>query len=65
MPLNQSLKSLFDQALRDYRTRCFWNCEPTFCEVGLDLVADRLRKHGNLKAWHLADQIEGERRRAA
>ena len=59
------LQSLYDQAMRDYKTRCLWNCAPSFSDIGLDVVVDRLRKHGDLTAWRLADAIEGERRHAA
>ena len=64
MSSKHRLKALFDQAMRDYQTRCFWNCAPSFTDNGLDVVVDQLRKHGDLTAWRMADAIEGERRRA-
>nr|QNS26416.1 hypothetical protein MTCCP1_00033 [uncultured bacterium] len=60
-----SLRELFDRAVQEYRTSCFWNCRPSYSDAGLDVVVSRLRKHGDLKAWNLADQIDGERRHAA
>ena len=58
---NSKLRELYDQAMADYRLRCFWNCAPSCTDSGLDVVVDNLRKYGNLKAWRLADAIEEER----
>ena len=51
------LKDLYDQALSEYRTRCLWNCSPSYSVEGLTAIAEQLKTYGDMKAWKLAQTI--------
>jgi hypothetical protein len=56
-----TLGNLFRRAYDQYGAKCFWNCKPSFSNEGIDVVVGRLQKYGDLRAWHLAADIDEER----
>jgi hypothetical protein len=53
--------ALAEEALRQFRTSCFWfrNGEAQIVTVGdVLLVVRRLRQHGDRQAWEMAYRIE-------
>lgn len=59
-----ALGALFRSAYEKYGAKCLWNCKPSFSEEGLDVLVERLQKHGDLRAWYLAADINEERQHA-
>lgn len=57
------LGCLFREAIEKYPT-AFWNCSPAFNDAGVDAVIDQLQKHGDLRAWYLAGDINEVRKNA-
>lgn len=51
------LAALFDEAVTRYGTRCLWNVKPQPTPGGMLVIADKLRKHGDMEAWKLAARI--------
>lgn len=60
-----TLGALFRRAYEKYGSKCLWNCKPSFSEEGLDVLVERLQKYGDLRAWHLAADINEVQRDAA
>lgn len=56
-PDSRDLDQLFDEAVAHYRTRCLWNLEPQRTPGGMRVIADKLRRHGDMDAWRLAARI--------
>lgn len=50
--------TLYKKALRLYGSRCLWNCSPEPTPDGMMVVAERLKKYGDLRAWYLAAEIK-------
>ncbi len=48
---------LHQEALRRYRTRCFWSSSPPKTREGLQAVCSQLQTCGDLGAWRLAATI--------
>lgn len=63
--LNDTLESLFDEAITRYGPRCLWNVKPQKTPSGLRVIADKLRKHGDMEAWKIAARIREELDHAA
>jgi hypothetical protein len=53
-----SLQALYEQAFKDYGAQCLWNARPPLNPDGLRVIVGRLRKHGDMAAWRLANRIE-------
>jgi hypothetical protein len=51
------LGMLFKKATETYGATCLWNCNPYPTPEGMALIAERLMKYGDLRAWYLASQI--------
>lgn len=51
------LDRLFDEAVTRYGKRCLWNVNPQPTPGGMHIIADKLRKHGDMEAWELATRI--------
>jgi hypothetical protein len=51
------LGRLYKRAISKYGTTCLWNCRPKPTESGMRVIADRLMKHGDLRAWYFAAEI--------
>jgi hypothetical protein len=54
---DSELGALFKKATETYGATCLWNCTPSPSPEGLILIAERLMKYGDLRAWQLASQI--------
>lgn len=52
------LGDLYKKAMSRYGARCFWNCTPEPTPEGMAVVADRLERYGDLRAWYLASEIK-------
>lgn len=48
---------LYREALDRYGATCLWNCRPQPTPEGVAVIADRLIKHGDLRAWHVAHRM--------
>lgn len=48
---------LFNEAVTRYGKRCLWNVDPQPTSGGMRVIADKLRKHGDMEAWKLATRI--------
>lgn len=57
-PAGADIASLRAIALKRYRSRCFWNIQVPDGPAGNQIIVDRLKKHGDMKAWRLAVEIE-------
>lgn len=55
--LSREAASLHEEALRRYRTRCFWSSNPPKTIEGLEAVCHQLQAYGDMKAWRLAASI--------
>ncbi len=51
------LDLLFNEAVIRYGKRCLWNVSPQPTLGGMRVIADKLRKHGDMEAWKLATRI--------
>ena len=54
---DNEIGSLYRRAIIEYGATCLWNCRPTPTDDGMALIAERLQKYGDLRAWYLADEI--------
>ena len=52
-----TLQALHDEAFARFGARGLWNTKPSVTPDGLRYIAERLRKHGDMAAWRLADRI--------
>lgn len=51
------LANLYNEAVSRYGKRCLWNVDPQPTPSGMRVIADKLRKHGDMEAWKLAARI--------
>lgn len=51
--------ALAEEALKAYRTSCFWSLSPNFevSEATLPIIIAGLRRHGNRQAFAIAAQL--------
>jgi hypothetical protein len=52
------LMPLFEEAVDLFGARCLWNLKPEPTPTGMRVIAERLRKHGDMDAWRLASRIQ-------
>jgi hypothetical protein len=54
----QELAALRQEAVKRFGALCLWDINPTNDLSGLRIIASRLKKYGNMDAFHLAERIE-------
>lgn len=52
------LGDLYRTAIERYGATCLWNCSPDPSIGGMEVIASRLQKYGDLRAWYLAAKIK-------
>lgn len=56
-PWTEEHEKLYNEAMTRFRARCLWSANPSRSSHGLAIIADRLRSHGGMEAWKLAEKI--------